>query len=183
MYHPSPASKSGSEGPEAIVLHFVAPLILTELLHLSLAGNVTFEESKVVSGGAYGDISKGSCTIGRRGRVQVAIKRLRFYMKEDIKLVSSMLHLSVLLLTEISCKLFEKEIYVWSKLRHENILPLLGFAVDQTTGYPLLVSEWMNNGSAWTYVNSHPGCDLMRLVHVIFASSSSSAKYMPHDLH
>lgn len=92
MYHPSSVSEGNGEEPEASVLHFVAPLILAELLHLSLADRVTFEESKVVSGGAYGDISQGSCIIGRRGRVQVAIKRLRFYMREDIKLVSSMSH-------------------------------------------------------------------------------------------
>lgn len=73
---------------ETTLQHFVAPLILAELLHLSLADRVIFEESKVVSGGAYGDISKGSCDWTGRGKVEVAIKRLRFYMKEDIKLVS-----------------------------------------------------------------------------------------------
>ncbi|EJD06479.1 kinase-like protein [Fomitiporia mediterranea MF3/22] len=61
-------------------------------------------------------------------------------------------------------QLLEKEVYVWSKLRHENILPLLGYAFDMDTEFPMLISEWMENGSAWTYVNSNPQCDLLRLV-------------------
>ena len=38
---------------------------------------------------------------------------------------------------------FEKEIYVWSKLKHPNVLPLLGYAFDADTGYPMLISPWM----------------------------------------
>lgn len=61
-------------------------------------------------------------------------------------------------------QLFEKEIYVWSKLKHENILPLLGYAFNPLTGYPSLVSEWMENGSAWNYVNQHPEASVLNLV-------------------
>lgn len=85
------SSDDRGQEKETTLHHFVAPLILAELLHLNLADRVIFEESKVVSGGAYGDISKGSCNIAGRGRVEVAIKRLRFYMKEGIKLVSMLI--------------------------------------------------------------------------------------------
>ena len=53
---------------------------------------------------------------------------------------------------------------MWAKLQHPNVLPLLGYAFDDETGFPLLVSEWMENGTAWNFVKSNPTCDLMRLV-------------------
>ena len=52
--------------------------------------------------------------------------------------------------------MFRKEIHVWSKLLHHNVLPLLGFAICDDTKYPLLISEWMYNGSAWSYVHYRP---------------------------
>lgn len=51
--------------------------------------------------------------------------------------------------------MFEKEIYVWVKLEHDNVLPCLGYAIDSQTGYPLIISEWMNHGSAWSYVHAN----------------------------
>lgn len=66
-------------------------------------------------------------------------------------------------------QLFEKEIYVWSKLKHDNILPLLGYAFDDRTGFPMLVSKWMINGSAWDYVRKNPDLGVvMQLVRNIF---------------
>ena len=50
---------------------------------------------------------------------------------------------------------FEKEIYVWSKLKHPNVLPLLGYAFDADTGYPMLISQWMEHGNALSYVRSN----------------------------
>ncbi|EJD00914.1 kinase-like protein [Fomitiporia mediterranea MF3/22] len=127
-------------------LQTVIPEILRELKHLDLTGQVAFHEGKVIGCGAYGDISSAACNLASRGTIKVAVKRLRFYMQEDVKL------------------LFEKEIYVWSKLSHPNVLPLLGYAFDQLTGCPLLVSEWMQKGSAWTCVNSKPDCNLLQLI-------------------
>ena len=55
---------------------------------------------------------------------------------------------------------------MWSKLKHPNILPLLGYAFDSDTGYPFLVSEWMVNGNALAYVRSEKPSpdDILRLV-------------------
>ena len=52
-------------------------------------------------------------------------------------------------------QLFEA-VYVWSRLRHPNVLSLLGFAFCNDTGYPMLISRWMDRGSAWKYVSEHP---------------------------
>ena len=44
-----------------------------------------------------------------------------------------------------------KEIRVWSNLHHQNVLMFLGYALEGGD-YPLLVSEWMENGTVQTYV-------------------------------
>lgn len=44
-----------------------------------------------------------------------------------------------------------REVYVWSKLHHENVVPLLGIATkfNQTVS---LITEWMSRGNAHDYV-------------------------------
>ena len=63
-------------------------------------------------------------------------------------------------------QLFEKEIYVWSKFRHENVARLLGYAFDNY-GYPLLISEWMENGNAWEFVTKNIHFDVLPLVGLV----------------
>ena len=61
-----------------------------------------------------------------------------------------------------------QEAIVWRQLNHPNVLPLKGYAFDEHK-YPLFVSEWMDNGSAWRYVTERPGMsprELLRLVRV-----------------
>ena len=54
-----------------------------------------------------------------------------------------------LVLTSIQRVLYE--IRVWSKLRHENIVPLLGYAIAEN-GPVSLVSPWQEKGNARNYV-------------------------------
>ncbi|KAG9126271.1 hypothetical protein FRC07_004159 [Ceratobasidium sp. 392] len=54
-----------------------------------------------------------------------------------------------------------KELNVWSKLNHVNILPLLGVALFK--GQLAMVSEWMDQGSIIKVVNSRPELDRFRL--------------------
>lgn len=67
---------------------YIPPAILAELTHLDLSGKVSFKNHRVVSVGAYGDTLKGRCTLNSRRNVAVAVKRLRFYLPEDIETVS-----------------------------------------------------------------------------------------------
>ncbi|KAL5480686.1 hypothetical protein ACEPAI_9626 [Sanghuangporus weigelae] len=136
----------GTPREDSDPLTAVAPEILAELAHLDLSHSIVFKDTRIVGGGTYGDVSTGNCTVSGQRKVKIAIKRLRFWWKKDIK------------------TLFEREIYVWSKLKHPNILPLLGFAVDDSTRFPLMISEWMENGSAWEYVTRNPSCNVMDLV-------------------
>lgn len=81
--HDRPAASSSRSGPQA----YIPSAILNELHHLDLTGRVALEEMEVVGVGAYGDVLKSKCDLENRGEVSVAVKRLRFYLKEDIEAV------------------------------------------------------------------------------------------------
>jgi len=57
-----------------------------------------------------------------------------------------------------------KEMYIWWKARHENILPFLGFFHDEH-GFMHFVSEWMDNGTLLDYLpNIGRGCETKAVV-------------------
>ena len=66
-------------------LDSISPEILSKMAHLDLSRSVIFDEKRVIRAGAYGDVCIGFCTTERRGKVKVAIKRLRFWCREDVK--------------------------------------------------------------------------------------------------
>ena len=43
-----------------------------------------------------------------------------------------------------------KELTIWSKLRHPNVLPLLGYYYEGNC--PCMISEWMEYGNAVDYM-------------------------------
>lgn len=143
---------------------YIRAELRTEFDHLDLTARVSISDAKVIGAGAFGDISKASCTLLDGRDIMVAVKRLRFYLREDIDLVSPLVSFFLTLQPEHSLQIFEKEIYVWSKLEHANVLSLFGFAIEESSGYPLLMSEWMANGSSWSYVKNNGSCDLIHLV-------------------
>lgn len=54
---------------------------------------------------------------------------------------------------------------IWSKLRHPNVLLLLGYAMEpEDRGYPSFISEWMENGSLKKFMKGNPNLDILRLV-------------------
>ena len=65
--------------------------------------------------------------------------------------------------------MFKREVDVWSKLKHINVLPLMGYAFVERDGlqYPLLVSEWMGGGSAWQFVNTAPDKKISRVLELV----------------
>ena len=48
------------------------------------------------------------------------------------------------------------------------MLPLLGFAFDRDTGYPMLVSEWMENGNVIAYLAKNASVDRVEVVRTLF---------------
>ena len=67
------------------------------------------------------------------------------------------------MLTSTSDKLIKREVQVWSSLDHTNILPLLGYILEEKN-FPTLVSEFMENGTALQYVLQHPELDVIGIV-------------------
>ncbi|KLO08220.1 kinase-like protein, partial [Schizopora paradoxa] len=49
-----------------------------------------------------------------------------------------------------------KEVRVWSRLKHDNILPFLGFFLEGEKRIPNLVSEWMERGTVTAFVRVRP---------------------------
>ena len=49
---------------------------------------------------------------------------------------------------------------------HKNVLAFLGYALEGED-YPLLISEWMENGTAMSYVNMNPDCDVTYMVSAV----------------
>lgn len=72
----------------------------------------------------------------------------------------------------------KEELRIWSKLNHKNVLHVkcLGYLYTQvnmrnhdgllfTSQPPLaLVSEWMENGTATSYLKSHPNTEVTSIV-------------------
>ncbi|KDQ11693.1 hypothetical protein BOTBODRAFT_113994, partial [Botryobasidium botryosum FD-172 SS1] len=68
------------------------------------------------------------------------------------------------------------EIKAWKGLQHPNILPFIGSVTLKWITY--LVSPWMENGDALSYVRSHPDVDHVSLI----AQIAEGLKYLhTHD--
>ncbi|KIM60730.1 hypothetical protein SCLCIDRAFT_1216621 [Scleroderma citrinum Foug A] len=57
------------------------------------------------------------------------------------------------LMGDVAIKRVLKEIFIWSKLKHDNILPLLGITTDFDFTMSI-VSPWMQLGNALDYVQN-----------------------------
>ena len=60
--------------------------------------------------------------------------------------------------------MFARELCIWARLQHKNILPLIG--VVGIDGMPGLASEWMQNGTMGDYLKKHENADVHKLVSV-----------------
>ncbi|KAH8116148.1 kinase-like protein, partial [Phellopilus nigrolimitatus] len=126
--------------------------ILAKLSHLDLTGRVSPEGSMMKAHGGYCDVFIGTASSLLLGlpppsrSVKVAIKRLRVHLMDEQNLAK---HLA-------------KEMHLWSKLQHTNVLPLVGYVLEDD--YPSLISEWIENGTIVNFVKGNPHCDIDRIV-------------------
>ncbi|QRV93587.1 WD repeat-containing protein [Ceratobasidium sp. AG-Ba] len=89
-----------------------------------------------LSGGRFGDVWRGWLDSG----TQVAIKCLRLHTISDIN--------------PKAIKHATRELCHWSRLKHPNVLELLGFATYQ--GQLAMISPWMSHGTLCDYVRKYP---------------------------
>ena len=57
---------------------------------------------------------------------------------------------------------FARELCIWARFDHENVLPLIGIAVID--GIPVLASEWMENGTMNEYLKEQESVDILAMV-------------------
>ncbi|KAJ7791213.1 hypothetical protein B0H14DRAFT_2307156, partial [Mycena olivaceomarginata] len=108
------------------------------LFSLFITGVSDHDECPTFSGG-FGDVYRASFNSGT-----VALKRIRkFHASTDAPR-------SRLFLDQQVCR----EALIWQKLRHKNILPLIG--IDRET-FPLfsMVSPWMKHGNVLKHLSTH----------------------------
>ncbi|KAG8752693.1 hypothetical protein FRC12_011836 [Ceratobasidium sp. 428] len=116
--------------------------------------------SQPVARGAYGDIYRARYTDG----LEVAIKSLRIYNGSD----ASHEHQAE--------KDTVRELLIWSRLDHPNVLSLLGICV--LNGEIAMVSEWMPNDNVREYSRKNPSVNKLGLIADIVAG----LKYL-HEEH
>ncbi|KAG8784728.1 hypothetical protein FRC12_018340 [Ceratobasidium sp. 428] len=99
-----------------------------------------------ISGGGFGDIYSGVLIGGER----VAIKCARLYIQQDDANGHKVL------------KHAARELDIWSRLQHRNILELLGLA--QFRDQMAMISPWMDQGTLLQYLGRNPAADRYQLV-------------------
>jgi len=115
-----------------------------------------------VTSGSFGDVWEGICNDKR-----VAIKALRVYKRDDIQNVRKVSHHIQYYLSPappVDCRhqVFCKEVVIWKRISHPNVVPFLGVSEAPT---PLcMVSEWMPNGNVRDYVGKNPEASRLQLV-------------------
>ncbi|KAG9104513.1 hypothetical protein FRC07_009788 [Ceratobasidium sp. 392] len=97
-----------------------------------------------IAGGGFGDIYQGVLV----GGMKVAIKCPRLFLRNDEQ-------------GNKILKNIAREIYAWSKLKHPNVLELVGLSTFR--GQISIVSSWMENGTLPDYVTKHPEADRFEL--------------------
>ncbi|KDQ07611.1 hypothetical protein BOTBODRAFT_598442 [Botryobasidium botryosum FD-172 SS1] len=107
-----------------------------------------WEVSKVdttaAASGGFGNCWKGLFL----GQHQVAMKCSRSYIAP-----------------EIAMRRLEREMNVWKRLRHPNILPFIGFIILASPVTTLfMISPWMENGNLGVYIKANPDADRLRLL-------------------
>ncbi|KAH7345405.1 kinase-like domain-containing protein [Rhizoctonia solani] len=112
---------------------------LTEAINWAECGNLP------IAGGGFCDVYRGELYNG----TIIAIRSLRIFDSPGEDNQTAVL------------KNAAKELYHWSKLRHRNVLPLLGLAIYR--GQISMVSEWMNNGNLSRYLIHHPEANRLAL--------------------
>ncbi|KAG8770065.1 hypothetical protein FRC12_004537 [Ceratobasidium sp. 428] len=113
---------------------------ITSRLDLKKCGATAF------AGGGFGDVYRGALNGGEN----VAIKCARFYLRQDDTKGHKVL------------KHAAREIHTWSRLKHDNIVELLGLA--HFRDHLAMVSPWMDNGTLLEYLERNPAADRCRLI-------------------
>ncbi|KAG8948542.1 hypothetical protein FRC03_000711 [Tulasnella sp. 419] len=105
---------------------------------------------QIINCGGYSDIFQGDLGLDDK-QIQVAIKALRVQGYIEKTAIEERLR-----------KRFYREVLLWDRLHHSNVVPLLGYII-LPHGFPALISPWYVNGNVIRYLQSHPTSDRLAL--------------------
>lgn len=106
---------------------------------VDLTGHILRLDDHPVAGGSFGNVYRGIYRT-TSGQIQVAVKALRFLPSAD------------------DIRGIRREIKIWMKLKHQNIVPFIGvtagFGPPETIS---LVSPWIPNGTLTNFLETYGG--------------------------
>ncbi|KAG9100520.1 hypothetical protein FS749_014764 [Ceratobasidium sp. UAMH 11750] len=111
---------------------------------LSSQMDLSEQPSMAIAGGGFGDVYLGRLQDG----TGVAIKAVRNHILAQATMSKAR-------------KRAMRELYVWSRVKHQNVQELIGIVMFQ--GRLGMVSPWMENGNLAEYVQRYPGVDRYEL--------------------
>ncbi|KAG8950556.1 hypothetical protein FRC04_007375 [Tulasnella sp. 424] len=110
-------------------------LILDEFEHLSInPSRITILKDSELGIGGYGEV----CLATLDGSSQVAVKQLRIVQAKGTRI-----RLAVRL---------AREIRIWARVKHPNVLELVGYHLSENYVYAQLISPYMANGNVKEYM-------------------------------
>ncbi|KDQ07843.1 hypothetical protein BOTBODRAFT_38411 [Botryobasidium botryosum FD-172 SS1] len=83
--------------------------------------------------------------------------------------------------TEAGTRRLLREMRVWSRLHHPNVLPFLGWHQSRSVTY--LVSPWMENGQVLEFLQSYPEADSLRLLVQVASGLEYLHTFQPPVIH
>ncbi|KAJ7472602.1 kinase-like domain-containing protein [Mycena latifolia] len=126
-------------------------IALPELNGRDLKGRVTQDDQYPFAGGANSNIYRGKLTRSNGRKIRVAIKMIRISDDGSGQL-------------EEVLRRLRREVDVWGRLKHKNVLPFIGVC-DDIAPWPVLVSPFYKFGHAGRYIKKHPAINRPDLVH------------------
>ncbi|KAJ6514763.1 kinase-like domain-containing protein [Mycena vulgaris] len=153
-------SSSGSEASDSL-----GDIALPELHGRDLKGRVTQDDQYPFAGGGNSNIYRGKLTRSNGRKIRVAIKMIR--MSDD----------GSGQVDEVLRRL-RREVDVWGRLKHRNVLPFIGVC-DDIAPWPVLVSPFYKFGHVGRYLKKHPSTNRQDLV----CEVASGLQYLhAHDI-
>ncbi|CAE6429598.1 unnamed protein product [Rhizoctonia solani] len=148
----NPVAKAGQvpDGPRGTISRRMTTDEVLRELYLHGCRNITpylnraMSSDNPVAGGGFGDVYRGALNNG----TEVGLKCVRLEVDLDNE-------------GQKRVKEAAKELYIWSKCNHPNVLELIG--VTQHHNRIAMVSPWMENGDLTRFLQTHPGTDRYHL--------------------
>ncbi|KAJ7131886.1 kinase-like domain-containing protein [Mycena crocata] len=109
---------------------------------LDLRGRVSQDDQYPFAGGGNSNIYRGKLARGDGRKIRVAIKMIRMSNDGSGQL-------------EEMLRRLKREVEVWSRLKHKNLLPFVGVCNDLAP-VPVLISPFYKFGHIGSYLKKHP---------------------------